>query len=26
MCIVQREDGTLEGGADPRGEGSARGP
>jgi gamma-glutamyltranspeptidase/glutathione hydrolase len=26
MCIVQRPDGTLEGGADPRGEGSARGP
>jgi gamma-glutamyltranspeptidase/glutathione hydrolase len=26
MCIVQRDDGVLEGGADPRGEGSARGP
>ena len=26
MCIVQRDDGTLEGGADPRGEGLARGP
>ncbi len=25
MCIVQRDDGTLEGGADPRGEGSAGG-
>lgn len=25
MCIVQRPDGTLEGGADPRGEGTARG-
>ena len=25
MCIVQRADGTLEGGADPRGEGSAAG-
>ena len=25
MCIVQRDDGTLEGGADPRGEGSAAG-
>ncbi|HEY4221304.1 MAG TPA: gamma-glutamyltransferase [Myxococcota bacterium] len=26
MCIVQRPDGTLEGGADPRGEGVAKGP
>ncbi|MDP2342421.1 MAG: gamma-glutamyltransferase [Deltaproteobacteria bacterium] len=25
MCIVQRDDGTLEGGADPRGEGTAAG-
>jgi gamma-glutamyltranspeptidase/glutathione hydrolase len=26
MCIAARPDGTLEGGADPRGEGTARGP
>jgi gamma-glutamyltranspeptidase/glutathione hydrolase len=26
MCIVQRSDGVLEGGADPRGEGRAAGP